>query len=155
MLYCLCLKSSLFAYKLPTLLLPEDSAELAGNAEAVSCLPFYSSWRNPFDISCSWRNPWVGPRLSHKLTFLIRQIRCSDDPTHTVWLWKWRCGGGAGSWSSFCPLVVYFSQKHCPISSYFVVYLEQHEFELQFSSVTQSCPTLCNPMDCSTPGFPV
>ena len=25
----------------------------------------------------------------------------------------------------------------------------------QFSSVTQSCPTLCYPMDCSTPGFPV
>ena len=25
----------------------------------------------------------------------------------------------------------------------------------QFSSVTQSCPTLCNPMDCSTPGFHV
>ena len=25
----------------------------------------------------------------------------------------------------------------------------------QFSSVTQSCPTLCNPMDCSTPGFSV
>ena len=24
-----------------------------------------------------------------------------------------------------------------------------------FSSVTQSCPTLFNPMDCSTPGFPV
>ena len=23
----------------------------------------------------------------------------------------------------------------------------------QFSSVTQSCPTLCDPMDCSTPGF--
>ena len=23
------------------------------------------------------------------------------------------------------------------------------------SVVTQSCPTLCNPMDCSTPGFPV
>ena len=25
----------------------------------------------------------------------------------------------------------------------------------QFSSVTQSCPTLCDPMDCSRPGFPV
>ena len=24
-----------------------------------------------------------------------------------------------------------------------------------FSSVTQLCPTLCNPMNCSTPGFPV
>ena len=26
---------------------------------------------------------------------------------------------------------------------------------IQFSSVTHSCPTLCNPMDCSIPGFPV
>ena len=26
---------------------------------------------------------------------------------------------------------------------------------IQFSSVTQSCPTLCHRMDCSTPGFPV
>ena len=24
-----------------------------------------------------------------------------------------------------------------------------------FSSVTQLCPTLCNPVDCKTPGFPV
>ena len=27
--------------------------------------------------------------------------------------------------------------------------------EVQFSSVTQSCLTLCNPMDCSKPGLPV
>ena len=26
---------------------------------------------------------------------------------------------------------------------------------LQFSSVAQSCLTLCHPMDCSMPGFPV
>ena len=26
---------------------------------------------------------------------------------------------------------------------------------VQFSSITQSCPILCNPMDCSTPGLPV
>ena len=25
----------------------------------------------------------------------------------------------------------------------------------EFSSVAQSCPTLCDPMNCSTPGFPV
>ena len=30
-------------------------------------------------------------------------------------------------------------------------YIAKH----QFSSVTQSCPALCNPVDCSTPGFPV
>ena len=28
-------------------------------------------------------------------------------------------------------------------------------FSVQFSSVTQSCPTLCDPIDCSTPGFSV
>ena len=26
---------------------------------------------------------------------------------------------------------------------------------VQFSSLAQSCPTLCDPMDCSTPGLPV
>ena len=26
---------------------------------------------------------------------------------------------------------------------------------VQFSSVAQKCPTLCNPMNCSTPGLPV
>ena len=29
------------------------------------------------------------------------------------------------------------------------------ELLLQSSSVAQSCPTLCNPTDCSTPGLPV
>ena len=28
-------------------------------------------------------------------------------------------------------------------------------FSVQFSSVTQSCPTLCDPIDCSMPGFDV
>ena len=28
-------------------------------------------------------------------------------------------------------------------------------YMLQFSTLTQSRPTLCNPMDCSMPGFPV
>ena len=29
------------------------------------------------------------------------------------------------------------------------------QHSVQFSSVTQSCPTLCDPMNCSTPGLPV
>ena len=28
-------------------------------------------------------------------------------------------------------------------------------YSVQFSSVTKSCPTLCDPMNCSTPGLPV
>ena len=30
-----------------------------------------------------------------------------------------------------------------------------YETKLQFSSVAQSCPTLCDPVDCSMPGFPI
>ena len=29
------------------------------------------------------------------------------------------------------------------------------DMEVQFSSITQLCPTLCDPMDCRTPGLPV
>ena len=31
----------------------------------------------------------------------------------------------------------------------------QFSISVQFSSVAQSCPTLCDPMNCSTPGLPV
>ena len=38
----------------------------------------------------------------------------------------------------------------------FVVSLRAPQFSsVQFSSVVRSCPTLCDPLDCSTPGFPV
>ena len=31
----------------------------------------------------------------------------------------------------------------------------RHALQVQFSSVTQFCLTLCSPIECSTPGFPV
>ena len=34
-------------------------------------------------------------------------------------------------------------------------YLWGYYSAYKFSSVTQSCPTVCDPMDCSTPGLPV
>ena len=36
----------------------------------------------------------------------------------------------------------------------FVVCMPMHSSSVQFSSVTQSCPTLCDPMNCSTPPCP-
>ena len=33
--------------------------------------------------------------------------------------------------------------------------INENESSVQFSSVAQSCPTLCDPMNCSTPGLPV
>ena len=35
------------------------------------------------------------------------------------------------------------------------MFLLSYCLSVQFSSVTQLCPTLCNPMNCSTPGLPV
>ena len=45
------------------------------------------------------------------------------------------------------------SPKH--IVDFKKIQIQNNEYALvQFCSVTQSCLTLCNPMDCSTPGFP-
>ena len=38
---------------------------------------------------------------------------------------------------------------------FFVDFSTEIFLQVQFSSVAQSCLTLCNPMDCSTPGLPV
>ena len=35
------------------------------------------------------------------------------------------------------------------------IYILTLDMEQQFSSVAQSCPTLCDPTNCSTPGLPV
>ena len=46
-------------------------------------------------------------------------------------------------------------KKLCPFHWEWV-FLIQHIYKcIQFSSVTQSCPTLCDPIDCSTPGLHV
>ena len=49
------------------------------------------------------------------------------------------------------------SQHFANLCCYFLdeIMLKQISHINQFSSVTQSCPTLCDPRDCSTPGFPV
>ena len=49
---------------------------------------------------------------------------------------------------------------HFPYKKVYTQHLFKFLFHLslnatQFSSVTQSCPALCDPMDCSTPGLPV
>ena len=51
-----------------------------------------------------------------------------------------------------------WKQPRCPLADEWIIklwYIYTMEYSVQFSSVTQSCPTLCNPMNCSTPGLPV
>ena len=41
----------------------------------------------------------------------------------------------------------------CLFNLYLILFTKR--IPVQFSSVTQSCPALCDPMDCSTPSLPV
>ena len=57
----------------------------------------------------------------------------------------------------FCVMLPWaFMYKFC-VTTFFTSlgYVLECVCEYQFSSFAQSCPTLCNPMDCSTPGLPV
>ena len=45
------------------------------------------------------------------------------------------------------------NSPHCLGSSLYLITCILHS--VQFSSVAQSCPTLCDPMNCGTPGLPV
>ena len=73
--------------------------------------------------------------------------------THVVFSW------GNVSLASFITTCTYHQNCHFfKIDHYFstnwVCSYAISTWEI-LSSVTQLCPTLCNPMDCSTPGFPV
>ena len=68
-------------------------------------------------------------------------------------------------WTITCQPVHGISQVRIPewVTLFQGIFLTQgsnpHLFcllhSVQFSSVTQSCPTLCDPMNCSTPGLPI
>ena len=62
--------------------------------------------------------------------------------------------------------LIHFSKYHHESDNYFIQIWQMRESEalrnyrylgesLQFSSVAQLCPTLCDPMNCSMPGLPV
>ena len=75
--------------------------------------------------------------------------------------WDVEGPGNRGPWGS-CPHSAHhllwvlgpplsLSMRMAPLSFIFSFM----DSSVQFSSVAQSCPTLCNPMDCSTLGLPV
>ena len=60
-------------------------------------------------------------------------------------LWRVESSSLSGDWT----------QAPCIGSSVLATGLLGKSLSVQFSSVTQSCPTLCDPMNCGTPGLPV
>ena len=63
-----------------------------------------------------------------------------------AFLWDWN-----ENWHFPVPWPLLFSKFAGMLSAA----LSQHHLSVQFSSVTRVCPTLCDPMSCSTPGLPV
>ena len=61
--------------------------------------------------------------------------------------------GQCPPWKSFSPWLR--DRKSTDLTPATLYLRSQNELVDQFSSVTQSCPTLCDPIDCSTPGLPV
>ena len=75
-----------------------------------------------------------------------------------------------GSYAGPFPPLVFLAYKQCisvlladyllspffPVNTLMLLFLFFFfKFSVQFSSVAQSCPTLCDPMNRSTPGLPV
>ena len=55
----------------------------------------------------------------------------------------------------FCPPTISFLRKEYPSVAFGMYEWMIWSGGFRFSSVAQLCPTLCDPMDCSTPGFPI
>ena len=86
------------------------------------------------------------------LCWLKWRSPCNQNSLNVLWMlgndlcawvqtWLRICVGALGSPS--------LAGETCTLQKVFAMWY------VQFNSVTQSCPTLCNPMDCSMPGLAV
>ena len=60
----------------------------------------------------------------------------------------------------YCGNILYLMKSHFKFYIHIYIYISiacmlSGVWLYQFSSIAQSCPSLCDPMDCSTPGLPV
>ena len=91
------------------------------------------------------RKQVTGERGKQKqIHFSIQNLVCSNCSTNIAYHHYY--------WNNVCILLT-TSYMFYPVSGTIFVVVVQ--LPVQFSLVTQSCPTLCDPMDCSMPGFPV
>ena len=62
---------------------------------------------------------------------------------------------GMGEFNSDDHYIYYYGQGSLRRNGVALIVNKRVRNAFQFGSVAQLCPTLCDPMDCSTPGFPV
>ena len=101
--------------------------------------------------------------LQHSAFFMVQLLHPYMTPGKTTALTRWTFVGQVVSllFNMLSKLVIAFLPRSKRILISWLqppsaVFLEpKKSLDHQFSSVAQLCPTLCDPMDCNMPGFPV
>ena len=82
----------------------------------------------------------------HGKIFTVMEI-----PKTGMWCWLYN----SKQWKSFCTHLQWVNLGICLYFVYIFLFSVYYDICINiFSSVTQSCPTLCDSMDCGMPGFP-
>ena len=92
----------------------------------------------------AWRIPWT-EELGRLPRVIMSQTRLKRFNTHTR---PSQSGNHQSAFSlyGFTYSGYFISVESCNVCAWLL--------SIQFPSIAQSCRTLCDPMDCSTPGFP-
>ena len=86
-------------------------------------------------------------------TLLYWKLITNKDLLYSTWnLYSLLRGSldGSGVWGRMDTCICAAESLYCSPETITILLIH-----CQFSSVTQSCPTLCDPMNCSVPGLPV
>ena len=115
-----------------------DMHLIPGSGRSSGGQPGLSWWLRQYRICLQWRKPEF-----HSLG--LEDPLVKGTATHSsilAWEIPWTEESGG-----LCPQ----AHRELDMTEWLTLLLSHFEF----SSVTQSCPTLCDPMDCSMPGLPV
>ena len=103
---------------------------------------------------------WINPFFVVNLGISVFDLLCSAKWTwfHNISICEHLCSLASVMSGSFQPHRLWLTRLDCPydfpIKNTGMGCLPSFS-SVQFSSVTQSCPILWNPMNCSTPGLPI
>ena len=132
------------------------SKELVGVCNLITSIRLHLSgkWDWGAALTQLWRQLWRWHEINHLKCQAHNKCSVNISSYYISLIWHGITFRGPGNYHLIlCKTMkhyVFGASRQCSFSchwSYFPT--------TQFSSVAQSCPTLCDPMNCSTPGLPV
>ena len=124
--------------------------------------PWTSSGKNT-GVGCHFLLQWMKVKSESEVAQLCPTPRPHVlQPTRLLYPWDFPGKStGVGRHCLLCYIVIHLFKLYKSISFIYMVWVAEKwsaihiDHIVMFSSVVKLCPTLCNPMDCSKPGFPV